>query len=64
MILPEQNLTKEERRALGIAALTTIVTATVAGAIQWGFEEAKAALQRRRARRAQQQTAPSGMDVS
>jgi uncharacterized membrane protein YagU involved in acid resistance len=40
-------LTPEERRALGIAALTTLVTGIVGGLVAWGFEEAKRAVRER-----------------
>jgi len=44
----EPRLTRDDARALGLAALTALLTTVVAGAVQWGFEEAKTRLAKRR----------------
>lgn len=43
-------LTPEERRTLGIAALTAACVAAATGLVSWSFEEAKRALAKHRER--------------
>jgi len=53
MIVPmhhDAGLTPDERRQVGIAALTAAVVALATGLVNWGLEEAKSIVARRRAR--------------
>jgi hypothetical protein len=51
-MLHDQRLTPEERHTMWIATLTAAACAAVAGGVQWGFEELKAVVARRRERAA------------
>ncbi len=52
-------LTPDERRSLGLAALTALVTTTVASTVQWLFSEVQRAVQARRDRHAASAAAPA-----
>jgi hypothetical protein len=48
----EPHMSPEERRLLGLAALTALVSATIWEGVRWAMEEGRRALADRRARHA------------